>query len=380
MLIVEDFKSGTYRNHGDFRSFIPSPVNDTWGWRSAEINALLSKADLEIGALNSFSEFIPDLEIYIRMHIRVEANKSNRIEGTRTSIEEDMLPKENLLPEKRDDVHEIDNYIQAMDYGVHRIVEDGFPFSTRFLRELHSILLRGVRGEHKTPGEFRRSQNFIGGTKPSDAIYVPPAIPDMDDALNDFDRFMNRNDDTPVLIRLAIMHYQFETIHPFLDGNGRIGRLMIPLYLLSENVLEKPCFYISDYFESHRSEYYDALQKARTENDLLRWIGFFLRASIETAQKAKNTFRKVLHLVNEYNRYITNKKQQHNVIGAIINAMYSRPVASVNNLAEMTGLAIPSISSAVNLLVNDGILSEMTGGKRNRVFMLTEYMHIFSAS
>ena len=132
-----------------------------------------------------------------------------------------------LLPEKRDDVHEIDNYIQAMDYGVHRIVEDGFPFSTRFLRELHSILLRGVRGEHKTPGEFRRSQNFIGGTKPSDAIYVPPAIPDMDDALNDFDRFMNRNDDTPVLIRLAIMHYQFETIHPFLDGNGRIQTCVV---------------------------------------------------------------------------------------------------------------------------------------------------------
>lgn len=378
MILVEKFTSGTYRNNGDFKSFIPSPINDSWSWSSPEISSLLSIADREIGALSSYSEFIPDIEIYIRMHIRVEANKSNRIEGTRTSIEEDMLPKETLGPEKRDDVQEIENYIKAMDYGVKRIIHDDFPFSSRFLRELHLILMQGVRGERKTPGEFRRSQNFIGGSKPSDAAYVPPSIADLDAAMNDFDNFANRNDNLPVLIRLAIMHYQFETIHPFLDGNGRIGRLMIPLYLLSRRILDKPCFYISDYFEQHRSEYYDALQGTRVNNDMERWLCFFLRASIVTARKARRTFSDVLHLVNEYNRYIGEKKGMHATINAIIRAMYSQPVASISVLADLTGMSIANINSAVNTLVSDGILSEITGGKRNRVFMLTKYMRLFS--
>lgn len=378
--MVENFTSGTYRNNGDFRSFIPSPINDSWAWSSPEISSLLSQADREIGALSSYSEFIPDIEIYIRMHIRVEANKSNRIEGTKTSIEEDMFPKENLVPEKRDDVQEIENYIKAMDYGVKRIIHDDFPFSSRLLRELHQILMQGVRGEHKTPGEFRRSQNFIGGSKPSDAAYVPPSIADLDEAMNDFDNFANRNDNLPVLIRLAVMHYQFETIHPFLDGNGRIGRLMIPLYLLSRGILDKPCFYISDYFERHRSEYYDALQSTRVNNDMERWLCFFLRASIVTARKAKRTFSDVLHLVNEYNEYIAEKRGSHTTINAIIRAMYSQPVASISILADYTGMSVANINSAVNSLVSDGILSEITGGKRNRVFMLTKYMHLFSVN
>ena len=380
MIAVESFLSGKYRNNGDFKSFIPSPINDTWVWSSSEINALLSQADRELGALSTYSELIPDLDIYIRMHIRVEANKSNRIEGTKTSIEEDMLPKENLVSEKRDDVQEIENYIKAMDYGVKRIIDDDFPFSSRFLRELHQILLQGVRGEYKTPGEFRRSQNFIGGSKPSDAVYVPPSIADLDAAMEDFDRFANRNDDLPVLIRLAIMHYQFETIHPFLDGNGRIGRLMIPLYLLSRNILGKPCFYISDYFETHRSECYAALQDTRVRNDMERWICFFLRASIATARKAKDTFNRVLRLVDKYNRYIAETKSMHTTISSIIREMYSRPIASVAILSEMTGIGVTIVNSAVNTLVADGVLSEITGGKRNRVFMLTEYMEIFSGN
>ena len=380
MIAVESFLAGKYRNNGDFKSFIPSPINDTWVWSSSEINELLSQADRELGALSTYPELIPDLDIYIRMHIRVEANKSNRIEGTKTSIEEDMLPKENLVSEKRDDVQEIENYIKAMDYGVKRIIDDDFPFSSRFLRELHQILLQGVRGEYKTPGEFRRSQNFIGGSKPSDAVYVPPSIADLDAAMEDFDRFANRNDDLPVLIRLAIMHYQFETIHPFLDGNGRIGRLMIPLYLLSRNILGKPCFYISDYFETHRSEYYAALQDTRVRNDMERWICFFLRASIATARKAKDTFNRVLRLVDKYNRYIAETKSMHTTISSIIREMYSRPIASVAILSEMTGIGVTIVNSAVNTLVADGVLSEITGGKRNRVFMLTEYMEIFSGN
>ena len=379
MITVETFNSGTYRNNGDFRSFIPSPINDSWNWSSPEISSLLSVADRELGALSTYSEFIPDIEIYVRMHIRVEANKSNRIEGTKTTIEEDMLPIESLGPEKRDDAQEVENYIKAMDCGIKRIIDDDFPFSSRFLRELHQILMQGVRGEHKAPGEFRRSQNFIGGSKPSDAAYVPPSIADLDAAMNDFDNFANRTDNLPVLIRLAIMHYQFEAIHPFLDGNGRIGRLMIPLFLLSKGILGKPCFFISDYFERHRSEYYDALQDTRVNNNMTRWICFFLSASIETARKAKQTFNNVMHLVEGYNRYIAETKSMHTTIGAILRAMYSRPVASVALLTEMTGMNFANVNSAVNMLTDDKILSEITGGKRNRQFMLTEYMKIFSA-
>lgn len=378
MIIVEKFNAGQYRNQGDFKSFIPSHIDDNWVWTSPQISSLLSEADRSLGALSSISNFIPDIEIYIRMHIRVEANKSNRIEGTKTSIEEDMLPEKNLTPEIRDDVHEIENYINAMEYGMKRIINDDFPFSSRLLRELHQILMQGVRGEYKTPGEFRRSQNFIGGSKPSDAAYVPPAIIDLDDAIKDFDNFANRNDNLPVLIRLAIMHYQFETIHPFLDGNGRIGRLMIPLYLLSKEILQKPCFYISDYFESHRTEYYDSLQTARVNNDIERWICFFLRASIYTAKKASSTFMNVMKIVDGYNEYISNQKVQHTAIASIIKTMYSRPVASVQILAEETGIGTSHINSAVKILNQAGILVEITGGKRNRVYKLKKYMDVFS--
>ncbi len=380
MLIIEKFKSGTYRNQGDFKSFVPFPINDTWTWSSPDINSLLSNADQELGALGGLSEFITDIELYIRMHIRVEANKSNRIEGTNTTVLEDMMPTEELNPEKRDDVTEVENYIAAMEYGIKRIMNDGFPFSSRLLRELHSILLRGGRGEHKTPGEFRTSQNFIGGSKPSDAAYVPPAAIDLYDLMNDFDKFMNRNDDLPVLIRLAIMHYQFETIHPFLDGNGRIGRLMIPLYLLSSGKLHKPCFYISDYFESHRSEYYDALQAARRDNDMHRWICFFLRASIETAGRAKLIFHDVLSVVSEYNEYIASKKSSPLAFGAIIKEMYSQPVSTVGRLSQATGLSIPTINNAVNTMCSDSILREITGGRRNRIFELTKYIEAFTKS
>lgn len=375
---LEDYRSGSYRNQGDFKSFIPSPVNDTWVWRNPIVNTLLSEANKEIGGLNSYSELIPNIDIYILMHIRVEANKSNRIEGTNTSVEEDLMPPEDLLPEKRDDVMEVNNYVHAMNYGIKRITEDEFPFSSRLIRELHKILLQGVRGEHKTPGAFRTSQNFIGGSMPSNAVYVPPAVCDLNDAMNDFDKFMNNPDGMPSLIRLAIMHYQFETIHPFLDGNGRIGRLMIPLFLLSKKELQKPCFYISDYFEKHRMEYYDCLQRVRLNNDLIGWILFFLKASIETAKTAKNKFRAAVMLVNKYNDYLTSKKTSPGTLKKIIECMYREPVSSVSKLAELTGLTVQTINKAVKILLDDRVIIEITGNRRNRSFVLYDYLRVFS--
>lgn len=377
MKYLEDFEAGTYRNQGDFKSFIPSSVNDTWVWNSPQVNTLLSEACKELGGLNSYSELIPNIDLYIYMHIQVEANKSNAIEGTRTTVEEDLMAPEDLLPEKRDDVMEVNNYVRAMNYGIERITKDEFPFSSRLIRELHAILLNGVRGTHKTPGEFRMSQNFIGGSMPSNAAYVPPAACDLNDAMNDFDKFMNNPDGMPSLIRLAIMHYQFETIHPFLDGNGRMGRLMIPLFLLSKKELSKPCFYISDFFEKHRSEYYDALQRTRLNNDLIGWVCFFLKASIETARTAKEKFRAALHQVKQYNDYLAQKKTSPMTLKTIIECMYTRPVASVSLIAGMTGLSVQTVNKAVGILLSDGILKEVTGNRRSRVFTLHDYIRVF---
>lgn len=374
---LENFTSGTYRNQGDFKSFCPSCISQMWTWEDPELNYLLSEANKELGGLNTYSELIPDIDLYIRMHIRAEANKSNKIEGTNTSIEEDMMSSEDISPEKRDDVQEVNNYIEAMNHGIKRIVEDNFPFTSRLMREMHQILLQGVRGEHKTPGEFRKSQNFIGGSMPSNAKYVPPSIIDMSDLVSDLDKFINVVDGMPELIKIAMIHYQFESIHPFLDGNGRIGRLIIPLYLLSKKELEKPCFYISDYFERNRMDYYDYLQNVRIKNDMLRWVKFFLKASIETTQSAKIKFKNAVRQVEIYRNYLISKKTSTDSLQRIITVMYSQPVATVNQLSDFTGLTVQGVNNTVKILCDDHILSELTGNKRNRIFALTEYINVF---
>lgn len=374
---LENFKSGTQRDQGDFKSFTPSFINKMWTWQDTELNYLLSEANKELGGLNTYSELIPDIDIYIRMHIRTEANKSSKIEGTNTSIEEDMMSSEDVSPEKRDDVQEVNNYIEAMNHGISRIVEDDFPFTSRLITEMHQILLQGVRGKHKLPGEFRRSQNFIGGSKPSNAQFVPPAVIDLPGLMGDLDKFINLVTGMPELVKIAMVHYQFETIHPFLDGNGRIGRLIIPLYLLSKKELEKPCFYISNFFERNRTDYYDCLQNVRVKNDMLGWIKFFLRASIDTAQSAKIRFKDAVKQVEIYRNYLISKNTSTDSLHRIITAMYGQPVATVSELSDFTGLTVQAVNNSVKILCDDNILSELTGNKRNRIFSLRDYINIF---
>lgn len=374
---LEKFEQGTYRNQGDFKSFCPSFINKQWQWEDAELNFLLAEANKELGGLNTYSELIPDIDVYIRMHIRAEANKSNKIEGTNTTLEEDMMDKENIPLEKRNDVQEVNNYIDAMNYGIERILQDDFPFTSRLLREMHEILLRGVRGKNKTPGEFRHSQNFIGGSMPANARYVPPSMADLDVLIGDLDKFMNEIETMPELVKIAMIHYQFETIHPFLDGNGRIGRLMVPLYLLSKKELQKPCFYISDYFERNRIEYYDRLQSVREHGAMLDWIKFFMRASIETSKAAKIKFKNAVEQVNEYNHYLINKKNNAGSLQQILNVMYCQPVATSEQLSALTGLTVQTINRMVKILCEDNILIEVTGNKRNRVFTLYKYLKVF---
>ena len=378
---IEKFKSGIYINHDDYKTFKPTYINNSWEWEDAEINTLLEEASRELGGLNSFSDLIPNIDVYIKMHIKTEANKSSKIEGTKTSIEEDLLQIEDIAPEKRDDHEEVHNYIIALNYGISRIVKDDFPLCNRLICEIHEKLLQGVRGKHKTPGEFRRSQNWIGGTKPSDALYVPPNILDMPDLMSDFEKFINNNEiQVPHLIKIALLHYQFETIHPFLDGNGRIGRLIIPLYLLSNGVLDKPCFYISDYFEKNRNAYYEALDRVRTRNDLRHWIKFFLTASIYTAKTAKSKFKKVVGLVNQLNKEVLDIKGRPENTMKVLEAFYGNPILSSKQLKEITGLTAPTVDSSIRGLVEKDILKEITGFSRNRIYSLYKYFEIFVQS
>ena len=373
---LEDFKAGQYIKVDDYKSFIPSKINEDWIWNDSQLNKLLSEANLQLGALNGFAEQIPNIDIYIKMHVKVEANKSSRIEGTTTTIDEDLLEKLDVNPEKRDDWQEVQNYVEAINYGIKRINE--LPVCTRLIKEIHSILMQGVRGEHKNPGEYRTSQNWIGGSKPSNAIYVPPIPSEVGSCLSDLEKFINNdNINTPDLIKIAIIHYQFESIHPFLDGNGRTGRILIPIYLLNKGLLSKPCFYISDFIEKNKNAYYDFLSRVRSQNDILSWIKFFLEATIETAKTARTKFEKVVDFTSYMNDLVLNMSVRPENAKLVINCFYNEPTMNRKILMEKTGLKPTALKSVINNLLEKNLIVENTGYSRNQIFTFEKYINLF---
>ena len=374
---LEEYKSGKYVKMNDYKAFIPSKINYNWGWDDTKLDKLLAEANRQIGELNAYSLLIPNVDLYIKMHVKIEANKSSRIEGTRTTVEEDLLDVSDINPEKRDDWEEVQNYVKATNYGVARIKE-GFPVCTRLIREVHEILMQGVRGEHKTPGEFRISQNWIGGSMPSTAVYVPPPHTEIAECLSDFEKFINNEEiDTPDLVKIAILHYQFESIHPFLDGNGRIGRLLIPLYIQSKGMLEKSCLYISDYIERNKDTYYDMLTRVRTHNDMIGWIKFFLEAVIETSKTAKEKFRKVVELTVEMDKIIVNLPVKSDNAKKVINVLYNEPIINRKKLCNITKIKEGTIKNIINCLLENDIIVETTGYSRNQIFTFQKYTDLF---
>jgi len=374
---LEEYKSGKYVKMNDYKAFIPSKINYNWGWDDTKLDKLLAEANRQIGELNAYSLLIPNVDLYIKMHVKIEANKSSRIEGTRTTVEEDLLDVSDINPEKRDDWEEVQNYVKATNYGVARIKE-GFPVCTRLIREIHEILMHGVRGEHKTPGEFRISQNWIGGSMPSTAVYVPPPHTEIAECLSDFEKFINNEEiDTPDLVKIAILHYQFESIHPFLDGNGRIGRLLIPLYIQSKGMLEKSCLYISDYIERNKDTYYDMLTRVRTHNDMIGWIKFFLEAVIETSKTAKEKFRKVVELTVEMDKIIVNLPVKSDNAKKVINVLYNEPIINRKKLCNITKIKEGTIKNIINCLLENDIIVETTGYSRNQIFTFQKYTDLF---
>ncbi len=374
---LKDFKAGVLQKQYQYRSFTPTLINHSWVWDDPRINTLLEQATRALGELNAFSLIVPDVDLFIRMHIIKEANTSSRIEGTATTLDEAVLTKkEEIAPERRDDWEEVQNYVKAMNGAIEEL--ERLPLSNRLLLKTHAILMQGVRGHHKTPGEFRRSQNWIGGTSLSDAVFIPPHHDELPELMSDLEKFWHNEEiEVPHLVRIAISHYQFETIHPFLDGNGRIGRLLITLYLVSHKLLAKPSLYLSDYFEKNKAAYYDALTRVRDSNDLAHWIKMFLVAMIATAEKGKTTFQKILALRNKVEAQIPTMGRRAKNAQKLLMLLYKEPW--VNSVTVSKKLRISNVAAhqLVKSMSEAGILVEMTGFKRNRVFQFKRYFDLF---
>jgi len=374
---ISHYKAGTYTKQYDYRSFSPALINHEWVLNDSQINRLLSEADRKLGELNAFSKLIPDVDFFIKMHIAKEATKSSRIEGTQTNIEEVIQNPENIDPEKKDDWQEVHNYIEAMNYAIQQL--DKLPLSNRLLKQAHKKLLYGVRGKHKQPGEFRSSQNWIGGASLKDAAFIPPAHNELADLMSDLEKFIHNEDLLlPPLIRIGIAHYQFETIHPFLDGNGRLGRLLITLYLVSNKILEKPTLYLSDFFERNRQLYYDNLTIVRTKNLITRWLSFFLVGVTETAQNSINTFNAIISLRQDVeDKKIIRLGKRVPLAMELIKYLYSKPIITPNEIAASLKINISTAHRLVQDFEKLGILKEQTGYKRNRIFVFENYLNLF---
>jgi Fic family protein len=291
-------------------------------------------------------------------------------------MDEAVMAPEQINPERRDDWQEVQNYIQAMNEALDGLAQ--LPLSNRLLKQAHAILLRGVRGDHKLPGEFRKSQNWIGGTSLKDAIYIPPGHDEIPELMTDLEKFWHNDQiEVPHLIRIAISHYQFEAIHPFLDGNGRIGRLLVTLYLVSNGILEKPSLYLSDFFEKNRGAYYDALTTVRTSDNLIHWIKFFLNAVIQTALKGQQTFRDILVLRNQTDGKIVSLGRKAENARKLIMHLYQKPVLSGSAITQFLTITPRAANALINDLERLNILKEITGFKRNRVYAFEKYLRLF---
>lgn len=371
-----NFKAGVWLKQYNYKSFKPVEINQTWLWDDPKINTMLEEATRQLAELNAFSYILPDVDLFIRMHVVKEANTSSRIEGTQTNMDEALMKKEDVSPSKRDDWQEVRNYVDALNYSIEQLAT--FPLSNRLIRKTHEILLSGVRGEHKMPGKFRTSQNWIGGSSIADAIFVPPHPNDVSNLMADLENFLHNEEvSVPHLIKIALAHYQFETIHPFLDGNGRIGRLLITLYLVSVGLLKKPSLYLSAFFEKHKSSYYDALTHVRHTSDVIHWIKFFLSAIIETAKKGKETFTQILALKNEIHQLIITFGKKAENAQKLVNYLYANPIVNLADVMGATDLSKQASNQLIKDFLNKKILVELTGNQRNRLFYFKTYYDLF---
>ena len=360
------------------KAFIPPPLPP------ADLNLSgllqhLDRANQALGRLDGLTVLLPDVRFLLYLYVRKEALVSSQIEGTQSSFV-DLLLFENNVPTAvpKEDVEEVSNYVAAMQHGLRRL-QGGFPMSLRLIREIHAILLRGGRGANKTPGEFRRSQNWIGGSRPGNASFVPPPPEQMMQCLDSFERFLHdEKHGLPLLVEAGLVHVQFESIHPFLDGNGRLGRLLITLLLYAKGALKEPLLYLSLYFKTHRNKYYDHLQRVRTEGAWEEWLQFFLEGAATTAQEAAETATRILRLFSADRRKIQQLGRSASSALRVHEYIQRKPIASIAAAARTLKLSIPTVTVALNRLVRIGIVEEVTGKRRDRLFTYSRYFNIVS--
>ena len=373
---MKNFTAGTYKQQREYKSFSPSFVNRHFAWENPQIDLLIEQSANLLGELKAYAGIIPDVNFSVPMSIAKEAIDSNLIEGTNTALDEVVLPQLEIPPIRHDDWQEVQNYIEAMNFSIAKLSE--LPLSMRLLKETHKILMSGVRGKHKAPGEIRRSQNWIGGSSLVDAHYVPPSAEEVPDLLSDLEKFWhNQSLQLPHLIKIAITHYQFETIHPFLDGNGRCGRLLIVLQLIDAQILNKPVLYVSSFFEKNKVSYYNALTRVRTANDLEQWIIFFLIGIVETAQHGLKTFKAIIELRKEYDTKILTLGPRAKNAQKLLQLMYGTPIFNARSVEKGLNISFSSANRLLKTLTELGVLKETTGHSRNRLFVLHKYLNLF---
>mgnify|MGYP001037775818 CR=1 FL=1 len=362
-----------------YKAFIPAsfPTKDIINWDSQLIK-LLSEADLAMGRLKEIELAVPDVDFFIFMYIKKEASLSSQIEGTQATIIDLLKSEAKLDDEVASDVDEIKNYINAMNYGISLLKE--LPLSLRLICEIHKKLLAGVRGQYKTPGEFRKTQNWIGGPTIETATFVPPPATEVLRAMSDLEKFIhNDTDNIPILAKAGLIHAQFETIHPFLDGNGRIGRLLITFYLVSKGLLKRPLLYLSDFFKKHRQDYYDKLNSYHQDNGIEVWLKFFFEGVKTVANEAADSALAIMKLREKDTKIVAGFGRNVKTALILLDKLYSLPLVDWKLVAKITGLKSKStINDLINKFVKNGILEEITGQKKNRRFVYRQYLNKFS--
>jgi len=375
---IEKFDPGKPRKKDQYDYFLPNEINHDWQISDAKLQRKIEIVSLRLGELNSFAGFVPNVDLFIKSYSLKEAVTSSRIEGTRTNIEQAFSEEHFVNPEHRDDWRETIQYVKAMNFALMKLKE--IPLSNRLIRDTHEILLSHVRGKNKNPGEFRTSQKWVGGIMVSDAIFVPPSAEHVPGLMSDLEKFLHNDQEIiPHLVKIAIAHYQFETIHPFLDGNGRIGRLLITLYLISVGMLDKPLLYISDFFEKNKSLYYDKLTFVRDKCDLIGWIYFFLQAVEQTAMDAVTSLKDILSLKEDLSlNRITALVKKTKTAQRFLDVLFGQPVITAAQVSRALTLSPKAANDLLRDFVELRILREATGQKRNRRFEFTEYLQILN--
>lgn len=372
-------RSGSYisqlQNTVQYRAFRPAMLPFALK-QDPVLETLLSHADMALGRLDGVADVVPDVDFFILMYVRKEATLSSQVEGTQATFA-DLLKAEARIEhsEVHKDVDEILNYINAMNYGLRRL--STFPLSLRLIREIHKLLLRGVRGEHKTPGEFRHSQNWVGGPTIETASYIPPPHTEITSLLDNLEKFLYDKKPIPVLLKIGLIHSQFENIHPFLDGNGRIGRLLITFYLCQQGVLKKPLLYLSEFIKTNRHAYYDKLNAVHEKDDIEGWLRFFLTGVAQTAKNAVATAQKIITLRETDIATISGFGRSAERALILLQTLYKKPLVSVADVEKITSLGNPNALTLVGKFVSKGILKEISGRRRNRVFAYQAYINLF---